>query len=64
VHTTVLGAPTARAARPPIPPLRQARRNEERDQARRRAAEAKEAFQQMLDDCTGLRPGDTCVPSV
>ncbi|GBF88168.1 hypothetical protein Rsub_00880 [Raphidocelis subcapitata] len=36
-----------------------ARRNEERDQARRRTAEAKEAFAQMLDECSGLRPGDT-----
>ncbi|KAI8462428.1 MAG: hypothetical protein J3K34DRAFT_527752 [Monoraphidium minutum] len=37
----------------------QARRNEERDVARRRAAEAKEAFSLMLEECGVLRPGDS-----
>ncbi len=38
---------------------RQARRNEERDQARRRAAEARESFTLMLEECNSLRPGDS-----
>jgi hypothetical protein len=56
------GASRAPAAqRPPAPPaISQARRNEERDAARRRAAEAKEAFSVMLDECGSLRPGDRC----
>lgn len=37
---------------------KQARRADERDAARRRAAAAKEAFAAMLEECTELRPAD------